>query len=85
MCLVPKKEKPNIIANIDNHLIVKGGKEERQVDPTIEVLMATAPTEKNTERNPINIVQEDEEKIMIYTTLIALLFPVKQEEEMMMQ
>ena len=60
------------------------GRRERQVDQTIkDVLMAKAPTEQNTERTPINIVHEDEEKIMIYTTAITLLLPVEQEEEIM--
>mmetsp|Transcript_22805 Transcript_22805/g.37577 ORF Transcript_22805/g.37577 Transcript_22805/m.37577 type:complete len:90 (+) Transcript_22805:617-886(+) len=81
---IKQKEKTHIIDTQVNHIIiVEKGRGERQVDQTIEVQMATAPTEQNTERNPINIVHEDEEKIMIYTTIITLLLPVEQGEEKM--
>eukprot|EP00985_Skeletonema_marinoi_P028935 scaffold26336_cov74-Skeletonema_marinoi.AAC.1 len=72
-----------IIVARNNHRVVKEGRGERQVDQTIELLMATALTEQNTVRNPISIVHDEEERIMICMKPIILLLPIGQEEERM--
>ena len=75
---IKQKENLHISVANKNHRVVK----ERQIDPTIEHLTATATTEQNTVPNPISIVHEEGEKIMIYTTIITTtcLLPTEREE-----
>mmetsp|Transcript_2720 Transcript_2720/g.4125 ORF Transcript_2720/g.4125 Transcript_2720/m.4125 type:complete len:89 (-) Transcript_2720:152-418(-) len=80
---IKQKEMQYIIVARINRRVVKEGRGERQVDQTIELLMATALTEQNTVRNPISIVHDEEERIMIYMKTIILLLRIGQEEEMM--
>ena len=75
-----EKEMLCIVVSRNSHMIVREGGGERQIDQTTELTPPTAAdTNQNTVRNPISIIVNEGERIMIYTTTIIPL-PIGREE-----